>query len=331
MKDVDGKKIRVCQDRGGLPVDAIRGTYDIVVRKFGNLCIDAAGNVRFPLQWVIGPDEKVIEVVANGDKEQGFGAVQPPDLAARLNVIAKRHGPALSSAQYQKITALLAEGDELMKKGDWTAAAAKYREVVAATKKKINAVVEAEAKLDRIATHADEEFAAAEKDVSEGRFEEALDRLTDVASKFRGTKAESKAKGILEELAKNPEVKKILASRKGEAVAAEMFEKAVAYERRKRWKDALETYKACAERYPRMPSGKKAAKRAAEIEADESIMKSIREVAAARDCKRWLSLAKNFIGNNLPDRARPYLEKIIATYPGTRWAEQAAKLLADLK
>ncbi len=55
-----------------------------------------------------------------------------------------------------------------------------------------------------------------------------------------------------------------------------------------------------------------------------------KEDAAAKQCRAWLSLARNFAANKMPAKARQQLMKIKEKHPGTEWAKQADEMLAKL-
>ena len=85
-----------------------------------------------------------------------------------------------------------------------------------------------------------------------------------------------------------------------------------------------------ADEFPDTKAGQAAAARAAEMKADKQLMARIRLRAAEKDCKSWLSMARNYIKAGMPDKAGPYLKDIIAKYPDTPFAEEARKLLAEI-
>jgi len=72
------------------------------------------------------------------------------------------------------------------------------------------------------------------------------------------------------------------------------------------------------------------AARAADMKADKQLMARIRLQAAEKDCKSWLSMARNYVNAGMPDKAGPYLKDILAKYPDTPFAEEARKLLAEI-
>ena len=92
----------------------------------------------------------------------------------------------------------------------------------------------------------------------------------------------------------------------------------------------LEELGALADAFSDTKAGKAAAARAAEMKADKELMARIRVQAAEKDCKSWLSMARNYVKAGMPDKARPYLKDILAKYPDTPFAEEARKLLAEI-
>ena len=85
-----------------------------------------------------------------------------------------------------------------------------------------------------------------------------------------------------------------------------------------------------ADAFPDTKAGQAAAARTAEMKADKQLMARIRLRAAEKDCKSWLSMARNYAKAGMPDKARPYLKDILAKYPDTPFAEEARKLLAEI-
>jgi len=87
---------------------------------------------------------------------------------------------------------------------------------------------------------------------------------------------------------------------------------------------------ALAKNFPGTEAGRTAAERAAAMRADPEVMRQIRMEAAERDCKGWLSMARNYIQTGMPEKAKPYLDKVLQQYPDTLYAEEAKKLLAKI-
>ena len=67
------------------------------------------------------------------------------------------------------------------------------------------------------------------------------------------------------------------------------------------------------------------------LKADKSIQASAKGQGADRECKGWLSTADNYLKNNMGEKAKPYLQKIVDKYGDTEWAAEAKKRLAEIK
>jgi thiol-disulfide isomerase/thioredoxin len=85
-----------------------------------------------------------------------------------------------------------------------------------------------------------------------------------------------------------------------------------------------------ATRFPDTKAGKAAAEKARVLRADPDVTKRIQNDAAEKDCKGWMSMAKNFIKSGLPEKARPYLEQVVQKYPDSDYAKEAKELLQTM-
>jgi hypothetical protein len=56
-----------------------------------------------------------------------------------------------------------------------------------------------------------------------------------------------------------------------------------------------------------------------------------RPITPVHPGKQLLELADNYIANNLPEKGKELLNKILKEHPGTEWAEQAKTRLEKLK
>ncbi len=64
--------------------------------------------------------------------------------------------------------------------------------------------------------------------------------------------------------------------------------------------------------------------------ADKSIQSAAAGQTADRECKGWLQTADNYIQNNMNEKAKPYLQRIVDKYGDTAWAAEAKKRLAQM-
>jgi TolA-binding protein len=63
------------------------------------------------------------------------------------------------------------------------------------------------------------------------------------------------------------------------------------------------------------------------MRADPEVMKKVQNDAAEKDCKGWMSMAKNLVKAGLSEKARPYLEQVVQKYPDSDYAKEAKELL----
>jgi Tetratricopeptide repeat len=330
-KKIDGVEQPICQVCGNIPCKVHQDLAQVLVRLYGDVMIDPTGGVRTPVQWLVDGEKDLVEIIAAGTRETGFDVLSAAELISRLKAAAKKYGPGLSADQYHKLKSLLTEGETLEKAGSYAAAAAKYNEIIKVAPKKVGAVETAQANLKRIAVIGEKNIAEAEVLVKGEKYAEAMDLLKKVTKEFKGSPAEKRAKEVLAQMKKNPAVARLIQASAASAGAGKILAQAEAAERKKAWKKALEAYRSCAKQYPGTEAGKKAQAKVAEFESSDEIMGKIRGAAAAKDCGGWLNLAKNFISNNVPERAKVYLRKVIDNYPGTTYAREAQELLDGLK
>ncbi len=330
-KKVDGKVMDVCPRLGTARCSAHKEIEQTLVRRYGSVMMGDDGNVRTPCQWLVDGTGKVVEVIAGGDRNTGFTEVPEGEFVSRLSAAARKYGPGLSSDEYHELMRLLKEANELKEKGDYSGAASLYQKALKVTRKKVSAVKKAEAALAEINGIAQKGLDKAKALTKEGKYGEALALLRDISAKFKGSSAEKKARKQLKTMKKNPKIAKLMRESEAEQAADVLFAKGQTAEKAKNWKAALKAYKGCVKRYPETKAGKASQKRHDELMSDPEIGPKIREAAAAKDCKGWINLAKNFISNNMPDRARIQLRKVIDNYPGTTYAKQAQAMLDRLK
>ena len=93
---------------------------------------------------------------------------------------------------------------------------------------------------------------------------------------------------------------------------------------------AIVVYQKLVEIAPKSDYAREAAKRIATLKNDPSVRQRIADAGAGTDCKRWLSLAKNYMRAGMKDKAIAQFSKIVAKYPKSSFAAEARKLLAKL-
>ena len=94
---------------------------------------------------------------------------------------------------------------------------------------------------------------------------------------------------------------------------------------------AIEVYHKLIEIAPKSDYAREAAKRIGTLKKDPSVRRSIADAGAGTECKRWLSLAKNFMRAGRNDKAIAELNRVVAKYPDSSFAAEARKHLGKLK
>ena len=117
--------------------------------------------------------------------------------------------------------------------------------------------------------------------------------------------------------------------------------------------EAKDAYQRLVAQYPNTPSGRTAAQRLAEFRADPKIQKAIADAEAERRkaaaeaeakrrkananfeakeaCEAHLRLARNYLANNAYAQARAELEELIRQHPDSSYADEARRLLQEVK
>jgi len=210
--------------------------------------------------------------------------------------------------------------------------AIKHYKIIAATASTDPLVTQAEARLAEIEKQATDRLDAAQKAIAAKQYAQAMDLLRALRREYEGTQPAIEAAVKLKQLQDDPAVAQAFreaeASARAQRAATEL-EHAQKLLDAKDYVAGVAALDGIAKAYPDTPAATEAQAKAASLRADKAIGAQIREAAAARECKGLLSLARNLIASHRPDAARPYLQKIITNYPGTSYAEEAAKLKQD--
>jgi len=183
----------------------------------------------------------------------------------------------------------------------------------------------ADAALERIRKAAADKLAAVEKE-PQADPRASVAALEQLREEFDGTPGADLVTRALRALEKRPDVLAGREKEKNAAAASQLYDAAEKLLAEKRYASALEKLKAAA-RYAGTPAGIKAAAKTKELEADPAVLRTLR----AEDCRTSLSLARNFCSNNMREKARPLLEKVVQTCPGSPEADEASALLKDMK
>ncbi|MBM4038959.1 MAG: hypothetical protein FJ290_10645 [Planctomycetes bacterium] len=264
------------------------------------------GAHSLPIIFFADTDEKVLGKMENPSRVG--------EIAAEMAAVLKKLGGPGSAKKTREAQEALDRGNALLAKKQFGPAAKCFKEVVDLNLK-LPATETAKKELAKLEEMAAKQLEAARADVKDKAYPEAARKLAELDEAFSPMPAAREAREELAKLHALPEAKEALAKAvKKEAtaqapprhtddpndIAGDFFTEEEL--------DALD----------KMAGGDEA--KAEEKGAD-----------ATAECRRLLSFARGWIANKQNAKAREALEKVIAKYPDTLYADQAKALLENLK
>jgi len=267
------------------------------------------GAHNFPLIFFAGTDEKIL-----GNTE---GAQKTQDLASSMMAALKKHGPVPDEKKARSIQEALDRANAHLAKKEYGPAAKLYQEIVE-SKLKVPAAETAKKELAKIGETVKKQLEAAKVDLADKAYPEAIQKLLDIEEEFPTLDAGKQASQELAKLRELPEAKPA-------------FEK-------------VQKKETVAERRPAAP---KMTNNPEDVDNDffaEEELDALDKMAngppqstarpqrsASAECARLLSLARSWIANKQPDKARELLLRITEKHPDSIQAEQAKVLLKSLE
>lgn len=189
----------------------------------------------------------------------------------------------------------------------------------------------AQAKLDSISQSADKAMADVDRALNDKKFVDATKLLVAAESTYAGSSFGDKFKAKLDKIRTDPAIKAEVEQARA-AAAAEADEAAArAAEKEGDYKRAIAIYERYVVTYPNSPHLGQVRDHLAELKSNKTIQAGIAARAVDDQCKSCLAMARNYIESGYPDKARPYLQKVIDQYPDTSYAATARQQLVDLK
>jgi tetratricopeptide (TPR) repeat protein len=94
---------------------------------------------------------------------------------------------------------------------------------------------------------------------------------------------------------------------------------------------AYKIYNDLVKRFPDHEAGKTAKRWLADLEKTPRRRRAILDKLAEDDCRVWMSFAKSYLDNKRYDNALSYYRKVVDTYPGTSFAEEANRQIAEIE
>ena len=208
-----------------------------------------------------------------------------------------------------------------------------YRQIVD-SKSADPLVTRAEERLAEIGKQATEALASAVEAVEAKRYAEAEHKLQTISRVYEGTRTGAEAAAKLRELRADPELARAAreaAEKARSEEAAELLAKAKALLKARDYLAADKAFESLAAHYGGTPIATEARAQSDALRNDPDLGPKLRDAAAASDCRRWMTMAKNYLNSPRPKAAVPYLERIIKRYPNTTYAADAEAMLRSVR
>jgi hypothetical protein len=175
------------------------------------------------------------------------------------------------------------------------------------------------------------QWAEVEKVVADKDYPQAIKLLAQMSKTYAQCEFGDRTKEKLDSLRGDPSVAAVIERAQLNDGAEAMEAIAEAAEKTKDYKRAIGLYERYVREFQKADRYKAVKAHLEAMKADKKIAAAIRGKIADGDCKKWLSLARNYLNVNMPQRAKPYLKKIIDKYGDTEYAAEAGKLLAKIE
>ena len=159
------------------------------------------------------------------------------------------------------------------------------------------------------------------------QYAQAVENLERAAAIAPGSDPARQAEARLADLKKDPEIAAQIEKARRENQAAALLQDVLEGADKKPPLVLLRGLEQVAVKYPDTKAGQDAADRAKAMRADETLMAKAREADVEKECKGWMSMARNFIKAGMPEKAEPYLRQTIEKYGATPYAAEARDML----
>ena len=189
----------------------------------------------------------------------------------------------------------------------------------------------AQSRLDAISQSADKAMADIDTALKEKKYADATKLLVAAGGTYAGAPLGDQFKTKLDQLRTDPTIKAEVEQARSDAAATADESAAHTAEKQGDYKRAIAIYERYVTVYPANPHTAQIREHLAALKADKTIQSGIASRAVDDQCKSALGMAENYIKAGNPDKARPYLQKVIDEYPDTAYAATAKKELADIK
>lgn len=235
-----------------------------------------------------------------------------------------RHGPAAQAVE------LLAAGRAAEKNHKLGEALVRYSAAA-----KITAAADESSSADKaaksIAQRADAALAQAEKHLAARQYPLAIKQLVDVKKVYAGSDFATRAEERLRKISFDPALRRQVAQAEADADPAVVRAQALAAEKAHEFTRAIGLYEKYVKSFPAAIDIDQIKSRLEALKSNKAIQTQEQTKKVDSDCRSWLSIADNYIRTGMPDKGVPYLHRIIDTYGGTSWAQEARSRLQQIE
>lgn len=236
----------------------------------------------------------------------------------------------VANGPLRNVKARLAAAQNSEKLGQLGRAYAGYRELSGLSETDESCLAAARA-AKAIADQAEKHLAAARDAVEKKQYPRAVDLLAKAAGTYEGCSLGRRARDSLAKLESDPKVSAILRQARIDTQADALEAKARAAEQAKDYANAIRLYEQYVAKWAKADRFGQVKARLEAMKSDKKIIAAVRQQQAETECRRWMTLARNYKNAGLDAKARQCLDKIVKKHGGTSWAEQARRMLADIE
>jgi pimeloyl-ACP methyl ester carboxylesterase len=183
----------------------------------------------------------------------------------------------------------------------------------------------------QISDTAEKKLSDAQASIAAKKYPDAIKTLVPFEKLYAGSTFAQRAADIIQQVRTDPAIKAEIDQAKIDATADAIQAQAESAEKSKDFARAMSLYQSYVTQCPTATHIAQVKAHYEQLKANPTIQTAAKSQAADRECKSWLSTADNYIANNMTEKAKPYLQKILDKYPNSDWAPQARKRLAATK
>jgi tetratricopeptide (TPR) repeat protein len=239
--------------------------------------------------------------------------------------------PVLVDPAVARAAATVLDGvEEAIATGDNAAAIRQFAALPAEARKDGSVEARARSAEEKLAAAAQAMLAEVEPLVEQKQYVAATTKLRELSAVLAKTDAATRARQRLGEINAMPEAQAQLVAAQKESKAAEDLAVAERLAADGSHEQAYVRFRELVKRFPATPAATTAAEAVKKYEQDPSFAQRANEVAAAGKAKGVLSLAQNYRTAGRREQARAKYQEVIDQFPGTSYAQTAAKELAAL-